>query len=223
MSSSKPIRIMLVDDHAVVRAGLRHLLESTGEFEVAGESGDGIDAVKMASEILPDIIVMDVMLPRMDGVDACREIMGLLPGTKVLVLTASTSEDAVVEAVAAGATGYLQKFTGEDEFLDSLRDVAAGQLRLPSDTVRRVFQSIRAEPAQLDGVGPDSLTLKEKEYLVLFSRGLTYAEISQSKGNSHYTIRNTLHRVQQKLDVRTKVEMVVWAVRNGLLDDTDFW
>ena len=221
MSSSCPVRVLLVDDHAVVLGGLRHMLEATGEFVVVGQAGDGIEAVAAAEQLKPDVVVMDVRMPRKDGVEACREIMDLLPDTRVLMLTASSDEDAVVEAVAAGATGYLQKFSGEEEFARSLRDVAAGQLRLPTTTVRRVFESIRNDFSGGSGPGAGPLSRRECQYLTLFSQGMSYAEIGESKGSSPLTVRNTLYRVQEKLGVRTKQEMVVWAVRNGLLDDME--
>ena len=121
MSTTERIRVMVVDDHPIMRNGLRDALEGVGDFEVVGLAGDGVEAVITAQNVQPDVIVMDVMMPNKDGVDACREIMELLPDTKVLMLTASTEEDAVVEAVAAGATGYLQKYSGPDELADAVR------------------------------------------------------------------------------------------------------
>ena len=112
MSSTERIKVMLADDHPIMRDGLRDALEGEGDFEVVGLARDGVEAVRMAQSVEPEVIVMDVMMPNMDGVDACREIMELLPDTRVLMLTASTTEDAVVEAIAAGATGYLQKDSG---------------------------------------------------------------------------------------------------------------
>ena len=219
MSSSDKIRVMVVDDHSITRDGLQVLLEQEGEFEVIGQAGDGEEAVRVAPDLNPDVIIMDVMMPKKDGVDACREVMETLPATKVLILTASTNEDAVIEAVAAGATGYLQKFSGRDQLLATIRDVAAGELRVPATVVRRVFSGIRgyAEPT----TEPDlaGLSSKEKEILTLFSQGLTYAQIGEVKGNSPVTIRNTIYRIERKLGVRTKQEIVVWAVRNGFLDD----
>ena len=120
------------------------MLERSGEFEVVGQARDGEEAVRAAAELSPDVIVMDVMMPRKDGVEACREIMETAPDTRVIMLTASTEEDAVIEAVAAGATGYLQKVSGMDRLLDTVKVVAAGEMRVPPDVVRRVFAKIRA-------------------------------------------------------------------------------
>ena len=145
MASDKRLRVMIVDDHTVVRVGLKQVLEQTGEFEVVGQAADGEEAVRVAAEVLPDIVVMDVMLPKKDGVEACREIMAAFPETRVLMLTVSTEEDAVVEAVAAGATGYLQKDTGLDRLLAVVRGVAHGELHVPPAVVRRVFEGMHKE------------------------------------------------------------------------------
>ena len=165
---------------------------------------------------------MDVMMPNKDGVDACREIMELLPDTKVLMLTASTEEDAVIEAVAAGATGYLQKYSGPDELADAIREVAEGRLRIPDSAIRRVFALIRGQRELTIRRTLDSLTTREREVLKLFASGRSYAEIAyydRAGGNSTVTVRNTVYRIQAKLGVSSKQEVVVWAVRNGLLDD----
>ena len=110
MSTNTRIRVMLVDDHSIMRDGLRQVLEQTGEFEVVGNAGDGEEAVRTVQSIKPDVIIMDVIMPRMDGIEACREVMDMLPDTRVLMLTASNEEESLVQSIAAGATGYLQKY-----------------------------------------------------------------------------------------------------------------
>ena len=143
MVSTERIRVLVVDDHPVVRSGLLQTLESDGDIEVVGQAANGVEAVALAQEVKPQVIVMDVMMPEMDGIDACRDVMELLPETRVLMLTASTDEDAVVEAVAAGATGYLQKFLEPEELITAVRRVAGGRLAMPEESVRRVFAMIR--------------------------------------------------------------------------------
>ena len=143
-TESRRIRVLLADDHAVTREGLQVILERSEEFEVVGQARDGVEAVKAASELSPDLIVMDVMMPKKDGVEACREIMESLPDTKVIMLTASTEANAVIEAVAAGAAGYLQKVAGMDQLLGMMEGAAAGEGRLPTEVVRRVFDRIRS-------------------------------------------------------------------------------
>ena len=127
-SSGKPIRVFLVDDHPVVRDGLKWMLEHSRDLEIVGDASDGVEAMEKAWQLKPDVIVMDVLMPRLDGVEACRAIMEKLPDTQVLMLTASTEKDAVIEAVAAGATGYLHKYSSgedlEEAYGQSQRDIS---------------------------------------------------------------------------------------------------
>ena len=143
MSANERIRVMIVDDHSIVRVGLKQVLEQSGEFEVVGEAADGEEAVRVAADVSPDVVVMDVIMPKKDGVEACREIMESAPETHVVMLTASTEVDAIVEAVAAGATGYLQKETDRERLLSTVRDAVSGELRVPVEIVRRAFEEIR--------------------------------------------------------------------------------
>ena len=219
MNPAKLPRVMLVDDHEIMRDGLREVLERSGEFEVVGQAGDGAAAVKAAEQLRPDLIIMDVMMPLKNGIDACREISEMLPDTRVLVLTASTEEDAVIEAAAAGATGYLQKFYGKDKLLQTVRDVAQGEYRLPASALKQVFEGIRHEKQQQKTRELGKLTVREREILALFSQGLSYSEIAGVRGNQPFTIRNAVYGIQDKLGIETKQGMVVWAVRNGLLDE----
>ena len=212
-------RVMIVDDHSLLRVGLKQVLEQTGEFEVVGQAADGDEAVRMVGEVSPDVVVMDVMMPHKDGVAACREIMEIAPETRVVMLTASTEEDAVVEAVAAGATGYLRKETGRERLLSRVRDVALGELRVPADVVRRVFAGIRASARVVDPAEAAGLTEREREILVSFAQGMSYAQIAEERGIMPVTVRNAIYGIQHKLQVGSMQELVVWAVRNGLLDD----
>ena len=216
---STPVRVLLVDDHPFVRDGLQQLLERSGHFAVVGHAGDGHEAERIAKSILPDLIIMDVLMPGRDGIEACREISDTLPNTSVVMLTASTERNAVLEAVAAGAAGYVQKFTPTEQLLTTLRDVARGEYRMPRDAVRRVFARLRNAPEQ--GVPPKraKLTQREKEILVQFAKGMSYTAIAESRGNRPTTVRNTIYGIQNKLGFGSKQEVVVWAVRNGLLDD----
>ena len=161
---------------------------------------------------------MDVMMPRMDGIDASREIMDRLPNTRVLMLTASNDKDALVQSIAAGATGYLQKYSGKLKLLSTIREVADGELRVPADVAKLLF-------AHLSGAGQQGdeqlkgLNERETEILKLYSQGLRYAQIAEITGKSKLTIRNNVNKIQQKLRIDSKQGLVVWAVRNGLLDD----
>ena len=221
MTTVERIRVMVADDHPIMRNGLRDALGVEEDFEVVGQAADGVEAVRMAARVEPDVIVMDVMMPRKDGVDACREIMEALPGTQVLMLTASSTEDAVVEAVAAGATGYLQKHSGPEELANAIRDVAKGRLRIPDRSIRRVFELIRGRSGLGGGRVMETITEREREILRMFAGGQSYAQIAEVRGNKASTIKNAIYRIQEKLGVDSKQEIVVWAVRNGLLDEEE--
>ena len=216
MSSVNTIRVMLVDDHPIMRRGLRDVLEDSGGFEVIAQAADGVEAVATAEETRPDVIVMDVMMPGKDGVEACRDILELMPDTRVLIITASTEEDAVIEAIAAGALGFVQKYSASDELVDAVRAVAAGRLMIPDDSVKRVFRLI--QDGGSTAIAPDILTEREREILTQFALGKSYTQIATDRGVGMTTVRNTIYRIQDKLGVRSKQEIVVWAVRNGLLD-----
>ena len=215
-SESRRTRVLLVDDHSIVTEGLQVMLEQSGEYEVVGLARDGEEAVRVASELSPDVVVMDVLMPNKNGVEACREIMESAPDTRVIMLTASTEEDAVIEAFAAGAMGYLQKVSGMERLVAAIRGAAAGEMRIPADVVRRVFARIHGRAEQEKGGA--ELTQRELEILTSFSRGLSYTRIAQDRGIRPVTVRNAIQTIQSKLSLGSKQEIVVWAVRNGLLD-----
>ena len=219
MASASRIRVMVVDDHPIMRSGLRDTLEASGRVEVVGQAEDGDEALRTVEGLQPQVIVMDVIMPNKDGIDACREIMELLPDTRVLMLTASSEMDAVIEAVAAGATGYLQKYSGPEELVGAVVDVAEGRLRIPDKVVKEVFALVRRDREDVSNRALDRLTVLERETLALFASGRSYTEIAEARGKSSVTIRNTLYRIQDKLGIRSKQELVIWAVRNDLVND----
>ena len=212
-------RVMIVDDHSIMRDGLQEVLEHSSGFEVVGQARDGVEAVDIAQGVRPDVVIMDVIMPNKNGIDACREIVEAAPETRVLVLTASTDEGTVIDAIAAGATGYLQKFTGKDQLLQTIRDVVDGEFRVPGDVVRRAFAGFRDGSAQSESSEVARLTEREREILKLFAEGKSYAEIGEARGNKPLTIRNAIYGIRDKLGAKSRQEIVVWAVRNGLLDN----
>ena len=219
MPVNPPTTVLIVDDHSIMRDGLQEMLEGSEDFQVVGQARDGREAVDAAQRLKPDVLIMDIIMPLKDGVDACREIMATVPGTRVLVLTASTKDNTVVEAIAAGATGYLQKFTGKDELLATIRDVVDGEFRVPGDVVRRAFAGVRVSSNEADSSELARLSEREREILKMFAEGKSYAEIGDARGNRPLTIRNVLYSIRDKVGAKSRQELAVWAVRNGLLDD----
>ena len=219
MNEDTRTSVMLVDDHSIMRDLLRDALEDTGEYRVVAQAADGEQALRMVREAAPDVIVMDVIMPVMDGFEACREITELMPEVKVLMLTASTEKDAIVMSIAAGATGYLQKYSGKEQLLETLREVAEGEFRIPGSAARQLSRAVRSLTADDGSELLESLTDREREILTLFARGLTYQEIGEIRKISDLTVRNAVSGVQRKLGFNTRQQMLVWVARIGLADD----
>ena len=183
MTAETRTSVMLVDDHSIMRDLLKDALENTGEFRVVAQAADGQEALRLvqeaAPEASPDVIVMDVIMPVMDGIEACRQITELLPDTRVLMLTASNEQDAIVRSIAAGATGYLQKYSGKEQLLATLREVAEGEFRIPGDAARRLSRAVRSSSVEATSDQLGALTEREKAILKLFAEGLTYQEIGE--------------------------------------------
>ena len=217
MSEGKGLRVLVVDDHPLVRDSLCRVLENSGEFEVVGQASSGEEAVPLAESLRPDAVIMDLIMPGMDGVSACREIVELLPDTRVLMLTASTEDEAVIAAVAAGATGFIIKDASLPDLLAAVRDVALGRLRVPLPVLRRACAVAYGQPDPAYEERSPVLTEREREVLTLFAGGNSYADIAERYGNSPSTVRNAIYRIQDKLGTGSRQGLVAWAVRNGLL------
>lgn len=216
-STTPDIHVLLIDDQPIVREGLKSILSHADGFAVVGElSGrsDITETVQAAVQLSPDVVVLDVRRPDVDGVAMCRAITGRLPDTRVLLLTALIDDDTLIEAVAAGAAGYLRTSAGPTAVLAAIREVAHGGWILPTPLVRRVFAQWHP-PAERSA---DALTARERDILTQFAQGRSYAEIAAGSGRSPWTIRNTVYRIRDKLGCPTRQAAIVWAVRNGLLD-----
>ena len=218
MSDGTQVRVLIADGHPIMREGLKEVLRQAGDLEIVGEAGDGKAAVEMAVSSRPDVIIMEAMMPVKDGMNACREIKEMLPDTQVLVLTASENEDSVLEAVAAGATGYLQKYCTGQKLVSTLRGVMDGELRVPARALVRMAANAKSRPSHTDSEQLASLTAKEKEVLGLFAQGMNYAEIADVIGYRPMSVRNVVYAIQNKLGIKSKQELTICAVRVGLLD-----
>jgi DNA-binding NarL/FixJ family response regulator len=207
------IRVVLVDDHAVVREGLRTFLELQDGIEVVGEAGDGLEGVAAVERLRPDVVLMDLVMPRLDGVGAMRELRSRLPGVRVIVLTSFADDDRLLPAVQAGAAGYLLKNAQPQELARAIRAAHAGEALLDPSVAARLLDSI----AQPPGRPPDPLTRREREVLELIGRGLSNRRIARELGIAEKTVKTHVGHVLAKLGVTDRTQAALHAVRAGLV------
>ena len=207
-------RLMIVDDHEVVRMGLKAALDIEDDFTVVAEAGNGKDAIEKARAHQPDIVLMDVRMEGMDGIEACREIRSELPATKVLMLTSFAEEETVVAALLAGAAGYVLKNVARARLLEALRSVARGESLLDSKVTKSVLEKLVGMQAKGE---QDELTSREREVLVLIADGATNKEIAAKLVVSENTARNHVSHILSKLGFSRRSEAAAYAVRKGLV------
>jgi DNA-binding NarL/FixJ family response regulator len=205
------IRIVLADDHSVVRNGLRNFLAYDPDLEVVGEAADGAEALRLARELTPDVVLMDLLMPGMDGIQATAAIRRDLPETEVLALTSVLEDALVVGAVRAGAIGYLLKDTQADELCRAIKAAAAGQVQLTPKAAERLMQAISA-PASLD-----ALTDRETDVLRLLAQGYSNKQIAERLNNTEKTIKTHVSRILSKLGVQSRTQATLHAIRTGLV------
>jgi NarL family two-component system response regulator LiaR len=205
------IRILLVDDHAVVRQGLRMYLDLGEEFEVVGEASDGKQAVRLAREQRPDVVLMDLLMPGMDGISATEVIRTEMPDVEVLALTSVLEDASVVGAVRAGAVGYVLKNTEAPELRRAIRAAAAGQVYLSPAAAARLVREVVAP------VHPGQLTPRESQVLVLLSKGRANKEIANELRIGQQTVKTYVSNILGKLGVQSRTQAALYAVQAGLL------
>jgi DNA-binding NarL/FixJ family response regulator len=216
--STAPVGVLIVDDDKLMRAGLRAVLSSDEGIEVVGEAGDGRAAIDSARRLEPDVVLMDVRMPEMDGVSATREVLRAAPESRVVIVTTFEEDDYVFGGLAAGASGFLLKRTGPEELIAAIHTVAGGEALLSPSVTRRVIERMAREP----GVKPkeerlEELTEREREVLELIAAGLTNAEIAERLVIEESTVKTHVKRVLMKLDVRDRVQAVIFAYENGVV------
>ena len=213
------IRVALVDDQAMVRVGLRLVLEGEPDIEVVGEASDGGDAVDLVAGTHPDVVLMDVRMPRVDGIEASRRVLAAHPGTKVVVLTTFDEDAHVAAALRAGVSGFLLKVAPPEQLVEAVRTVAGGGGLLdPAVTLRVIEGFARApEPNTPRSTELDQLTSREIDVLRLVAQGLTNAEVAARLYLGEATVKAHLSRVLMKANLRTRVEAVVFAYESGLV------
>ena len=218
------IRVLVVDDQALIRSGLRLILESEPGLAVIGEGGDGREAVEMAQRLRPDVILMDVRMPVMDGIEAARRIIGagLNPEPRIIILTTFDLDEYIYAAIRAGASGFLLKDAPPDDLLRAIRIVATGDALLAPSVTRRLIEEFASRPApDTQPSGMDQLTEREIEVLKSLAAGLSNAEIADALFVSEATVKTHISHILTKLDLRDRVQAVVVAYESGLVRPGD--
>jgi len=209
------ISLLIVDDHAIVRQGLRTLLELMPDIAIAGEAANGAAAVEMVSRLHPDVVLMDLVMPVMDGIQATRQIAALGLGTRIIALTSFMEDEQIVPAIQAGATSFLLKDVSPDELVDAIRAAYRGEARLHPNVARKLMDQVAARPA---APAAADLTERELEVLRLVSRGMSNHQIAEVLVISEKTVKTHISSLLGKLALQDRTQLAIYALKNGLAD-----
>ncbi|MGI2335339.1 MAG: response regulator [Dehalogenimonas sp.] len=220
MESTDRIKVLLADDHVIVREGTREMLERQSDMHVVAEANDGLDAVELARIYRPDVIVMDIAMPNMNGIEATREIKKVLPATAILILTAYDSDQYVMALIEAGAAGYMLKNARGNQLIDAIRAVHSGENILQPSTTRRVIDQLsKNNPAKKEEEEADSLshalTEREMEVLKLAAKGVSNRDIADQLFLSSRTVQTHLSNIFKKLNVASRTEAILYGLKRG--------
>ncbi|HEX2141744.1 MAG TPA: response regulator transcription factor [Candidatus Limnocylindria bacterium] len=218
VSAEPQIRILIADDHEVVRVGLAALLQRQDGFQVVGEAASGEEAVRLARALRPDVVVMDIRMPDGSGTDACRTITDELPGSPVVMLTSYADEDALFDAIAAGASGYVLKRIGSAELVDAVRTVAGGQSMLDPEVTAAVLHRLRRAAHAEESDVFRELTEQERRVLAHVAEGLSNREIAAAMDLAEKTVRNYVSSILAKLALTSRSQAAAFAIRNRLTE-----
>jgi two-component system NarL family response regulator len=221
VASNEPIRILIVDDHALFRRGLVMVLEQEKDIELVGEAGDGAEAVQIAQDTMPDVVLMDVRMPRRGGIEATSQIKAIAPHTKILMLTISDEEADLYDAIKAGASGYLLKEISIDEVANAIRQVHAGQSMISPSMASKLlteFATMVKKSDEKPAAAQPRLTEREMEVLRLVAKGRNNRDIAKELFISENTVKNHIRNILEKLHLHSRMQAVVYAVREKLLE-----
>jgi NarL family two-component system response regulator LiaR len=210
-----PVRVLLTDDHAIVRKGVRALLATERDILVVGEACDGEEAVAQAEALRPDVILMDLVMPKLDGIEAISQIMAKLPRTRILVLTSFAADEKVFPAIKAGALGYLLKDSGPDELVGAIRQVHRGEPSLEPSIARKVLLEL-SHPATQKSLTVDPLTERELDILRLVAQGCSNKEIALKLSLSELTVRTHVSNILGKLHLASRTQAALYALQKGI-------
>ncbi|AGG06292.1 MULTISPECIES: response regulator transcription factor [Dehalococcoides] len=216
MQTTQMIKVLLADDHVIVREGTRELIQRESGMMVVGEASDGVEAVEMSMKVHPDVVVMDIAMPRLNGIEATKQIKQLLPTTAILILTAYESEQYILAILEAGAAGFLLKNVKGTQLLEAIRSVYAGESVLQPSTTRRVIDQLinkAAKTEELSAVNP--LTEREIEVLKMAARGVSNKDIADQLYLSNRTIQTHLSNIFKKLSVGSRTEAILYGLKRG--------
>ena len=210
-----PIRVLLTDDHAIVRKGVRALLATERDIQVVGEACDGEQAVAQAESLCPDVILMDLVMPKLDGIEAIRRIMSKVPSTRILVLTSFAADEKVFPAIKAGALGYLLKDSGPEELVGAIRQVHRGEPSLEPSIARKVLLELSRPPTQ-KSLTVDPLTERELDILRHVAQGCSNKEIALKLALSELTVRTHVSNILGKLHLASRTQAALYALQKGI-------
>ena len=213
--NTNPIRVLLTDDHAIVRKGVRALLATERDIQVVGEAGSGKEAVTQAEALDPDVILMDLVMPELDGIEATRQIMAKLPKTHILILTSFAADEKVFPAIKAGALGYLLKDSGPEELIEAIRKVNRGEPSLEPSIARKVLMELSHPPKQ-QRLSADPLTEREFDVLRLIAKGCSNKDIALKLSVSELTVRTHVSNILCKLHLASRTQAALYALQKGI-------